>query len=169
MHLRTYPLLLVLSPDPRVQDAAIAISPSFALHRPLSRAVTCNTEYTSTTFRASFIQAMPRPRCSLSPQGSGACPTKPGPAHYCVQQTDHRGTFFYRCVFQGANTKLVMDGNPWRSPCSSDGPIPEAKGKPPRRARIDGVSVRVYYKGANTVNPPPGMGLDTHPTDLRIR
>lgn len=100
MHLRTYPLLLVLSPDPRVQDAAMAISPSFALHRPLSRAVSSNTDYTSNTFRATFIQAMPRPRCSLSPQGSGACPTKPGLAHYCVQQTDHRGTFFTDAHFK---------------------------------------------------------------------
>ncbi|KXH49944.1 hypothetical protein CSIM01_10527 [Colletotrichum simmondsii] len=56
--------------------------------------------------QATFIQAMPRPRCSLSPQGSGACPTKPGPAHYCVQQTDHRGTFFTDAHFKELKPSL---------------------------------------------------------------
>ncbi|KAI3553531.1 hypothetical protein CABS03_14891 [Colletotrichum abscissum] len=52
MHLRTYPLLLVLSPDPRVQDAAMAISPSFALHRPLSRAGHLYPSYAETSMLA---------------------------------------------------------------------------------------------------------------------
>ncbi|OHE90284.1 hypothetical protein CORC01_14420 [Colletotrichum orchidophilum] len=95
MHLRTYPLLLALSPDPRVHDAVMTISPSSALANLQQAQSHLHPSYAETSMLAQPAAGL----SSLSDQ-VWASPVQQKEAHY------------YRRTFQRAKTRLAMDGNP---------------------------------------------------------
>ncbi|KAK1655477.1 hypothetical protein BDP81DRAFT_412747 [Colletotrichum phormii] len=163
MHLRTYPLLLALSPDPRVHDAVMAISPS-------------QVRFPSPSLASTQVPTPIQQVTGPGPPSSKPCrdldarsarrtqePVRPSLGQPTTADRSQRHFFFYTDV----HFNELIPSLPWMEihsvrPARLAVPYQRQEGNLHRCARIDGASV--HYRDGNTVNPPPELGLDTHPT-----